>query len=90
VLTQKPPKIMQPALNKGAINLCERQLQISMLPEKIALFHSASFVECCYSVCSVVAFLRLNPLNFSFAVKIFSVANSRDAMYIMTTVKAAT
>jgi len=37
-----------------------------------------------------VVLLFLSPLNLSFTVSIFSVANNRDAAYMMTSVKAAT
>ena len=40
-------------------------------------------------VYSLVCFVLPLP-NLSFTVKIFSVANSREAMYIITTVKMAT
>lgn len=43
----------------------------------------------CYSACSAV-FFDPRRLNFSLAVKIFSVANSREAMYMTTKVNAAT
>ena len=80
------------ALNKGAIVTAELLVFRLSAPKKDKPYSKPeNSVAGHYSGCSVLVFLNLfSPLNFSFAVKIFSVANNRDAMYIITMVKAAT
>ena len=66
----------------------ETELCIYLWKERNTLLRSRQFLAC-YSVGSAFPFPRLLP-NLSFAVKIFSVANKRDAMYRTTMVKAVT